>query len=136
MNAGTDVALILWNSDVIDLMSFVLLRRNVRSCGIEPSEGTEKIVDFIESCGPAVIVFDLDPPYSRSAAEALYLLDRFPSHSFVITCADRCLAVSSASWLSDHPVFEKPYSLDDMAETVHSMVMQGSSKLAAAPLVG
>ena len=134
MNPNTDVALILWNPDVIDLMSFVLLRRNVTSCGIEPSEGAERISDFIRSCSPAVIVFDLDPPYTRSAAEALYLLDRFPDHSFVMTCADRGLALSSASWLSCHPLFQKPYPLDDIAQTVHSMVIRGGSKLATLPL--
>jgi hypothetical protein len=134
MNATTDVALILWNPDVIDLVSFVLLRRNVRSCGIEPSEGTERISDFIRSCSPAVVVFDLDPPYARSAADALYLLHRFPDHQFVMTCADRTLALSSASWLSCHPLFEKPYQLDDIAHTVHSMVIRGASKLSALPL--
>lgn len=134
MNGSTDVALILWNPDVIDLMSFVLLRRNVRSRGIEPAEGTERISDFIQSCSPAVVVFDLDPPYARSAAAALYLLDRFPNHPFVMTCADRMLALNSASWLSCHPLYEKPYPLDDLAKTVHSMVIRRASKLATLPL--
>lgn len=134
MNARTDVALILWNPDVIDLMSFVLLRRNVRSRGIEPSEGTERISDFIRSCSPAVVVFDLHPPYARSAADALYLLDRFPNHPFVMTCADRMLALRNASWLSCHPLYEKPYRTDDVAQTVHSMVIRRASKLATLPL--
>src|SRR6516162_4270014 len=134
MNASTDVALILWNPDVIDLMSFVLLRRNVRSRGIEPSEGPERVSDFIRSCSPAVVVLDLDPPYTRSAADALYLLDRFPNQPFVMTCADRMLALSKASWLSCHPLFQKPYQLDDIAQTVHSMVTRRASKLDTLPL--
>ena len=134
MNANADVALILWNPDVIDVMSFALLRRNVVSRGIEPSEGTERISDFILSCSPAVVVLDLDPPYTRSAAEAEYLLDRFPNHPFVMTCADRMLALSKASWLSCHPLFEKPYRLDDVAQTVYSMVVRRASRLATLPL--
>ena len=136
MSASTDVALILWNSDVIELMSLVLLRRNVSSGGIEPSEGIERISNFISSCSPAVIVFDLDPPYLRSASEVLYLVDHFPNYHFVMTCADRNLALKSAPRLSDYPLFQKPYGFDDVAETVHSMVIRGSSRPAAVSLAG
>src|SRR5205809_3127140 len=78
MNTNIDVALILWNTDVIDLLSFVLLHRNLKSCGLGPFEGSERIEDFILSCSPSVVMFDLHPPYSRSAAVASHLLSRFP----------------------------------------------------------
>src|SRR5439155_3233983 len=66
MNTRIDVALILWNPDVIQLVSFVLLHRNLRSRGVEPSRGAEEIQDLIASCGPTVVVFDLKPPYDES----------------------------------------------------------------------
>jgi len=130
MGTSTHVALILWNADVIDLMSFALLQRNITSDGIEPSQGTDRIADFITSCTPAVVVYDLEPPYDRSAVNFLSVLDRFSECSFVITCADRALALHSAPWLSAVPVFQKPYALDEIADSVHSRVMRISLKLA------
>jgi hypothetical protein len=122
MNTTTDVALILWNRDVIELVSFVLLRRDLRSRGLEPSEGLERIQDLILSCSPSVVIFDLDPPYDQSAAIALGLLDRFRDCSFVMTCADSNLALKKAPWLSRYALFQKPYEFDEIANTVRSMV--------------
>ena len=130
MNTCIDVALILWNPDVINLMSLVLLHRNLRSCGIEPSEGVARIEGLIESCGPSVVIFDLDPPYGRSSAVALDLLDRFPDRYFVMTCADPILALKNAPWLSGHPVFQKPYEVEAIANTVRSMVRSARRRVA------
>ena len=131
MNTHIDVALFLWNPDVIELMSCLLRRRNLRSCGLEPSEGEDKIEDLIVSCSPSVVVFDLDPPYDISSAVALDLLERFPDLSFVITCADSALALKKAPWLSDYSLFQKPYEVDAMASTVHSMVRRARKNSAA-----
>jgi hypothetical protein len=122
MNIRIDVALILWNPDLIQLMSLVLLDRNLKSSGFEPSEGAERMRDLILSRSPSVVVFDLDPPYDRSATVALDLREQFPDCSMVITCADPVLAYKSAPWLTRHSVFQKPYELDDIADTVRSMV--------------
>ena len=130
MNTTTDVALILWNTDVIDVVSFVLLRRNLRSRGLEPSEGRERIEDLILSCSPSVIIFDLDPPYDRSAAIVSDLLDRFRDCSFVMTCADSNLALKKAPWLSRYALFQKPYEIDEMANTVRSLVRRATGRVA------
>jgi hypothetical protein len=121
MNTHIDVALFLWNPDVIQLVSLVLLQRNLKACGAEPSEGVDAIKDLIVSRGPRVVVFDLAPPYERSSRDVLNLLDRFPDRSFVITCADKALALRKAPWLSDYPVFQKPYEMEDIANTVRFM---------------
>src|SRR4029453_2627908 len=118
MNTSIDVALILWNPDVIELVSLTLRGRNLKSSGLEPAEGIEKIEELIVSRGPRVVIFDLDPPYHRSAAVALHLMARFSDCSFVMTCADRSLAVKAAPWLRLHPVFQKPYEPDEMVRTV------------------
>jgi hypothetical protein len=131
MNTTTDVVLILWNRDVIDVVSFVLLHRDLKSRGLEPSEGRERIEDLILSCSPSVVIFDLDPPYDRSAAIALDLLDRFRDCSFVMTCADSNLALKKAPWLSGYALFQKPYEIDEMANTVRSMVRQSPRRVAA-----
>ena len=130
MNTTTDVALILWNTDVIDVVSFVLLCRNLRSRGLEPSEGRERIEDLILSCSPSVVIFDLDPPYDRSAAIVSDLLDRFRDCSFVMTCADSNLALKKAPWLSRYALFQKPYEIDEMANTVRSLVRRAPGRVA------
>jgi len=130
MKASIDVALILWNPDVIQLMCYALFCRNVVSKGVEPSEGAERIAEWIVSCDPTVVVFDLDPPYSRSAAVVLHLIHRFPNRSFVMTCADRVLALKSAPWLCTYPLFQKPYETDQVAESVLSSMSRASSTCA------
>ena len=122
MKTEIDVALILWNSDVIELVSFALDQENLRSCGAEPSAGLAAIEQMIQYRNPSVVVFDLDPPYDRSAATLLRLLKRFPSRFFVVTCADKALAVKKAPWLSGHPMFQKPYGMDEVADVVGSLV--------------
>ena len=121
MKTRTDVVLILWNSDVIDLLSWVLRDRNLTSCGIEPREGVDKMEDLIVSCSPSVVVFDLEPPYDRSAAVAMHLMDRFAHVAFVMTCADSAYAVKRVPWLSGHPLFQKPYEMDAIVNVVQSM---------------
>ena len=120
MNTHIDVALILCNPDVIELVSLVLLRCNLKSCGVEPGEGTERIEDLIAFWNPHVVVFDLDPPYERSAAVALHLLDRFPDCSFIMTCADAGLALKRAPWLRGQRLFQKPYALSEIADAVQT----------------
>src|SRR5262245_3202796 len=122
MTECVDVALILWNRDVIDLLAWVLFQRKLTSRGIEPSEHREIIEDFVLSCSPSVVVFDLQPPYHRSGAAAVYLQRRFPDCSFVITCADSALAQRNAPWVSAYPIFQKPYAIDDIGNTVDTMV--------------
>ena len=122
MSIRSEVALVLWNEDLIQLLSMVLLRRDLISSGIEPSQGVEAIEGLIESCNATVVVFDLDPPYGRSAASLLRLLDRFHERSFVVTCADPVLALKSAPWLCGYPIFQKPYELDDLVTTISSRV--------------
>jgi hypothetical protein len=133
MNKRVDVVLILWNPDVIELVSFVLHHRNLTSCGVEPSQGAQRIEELIASCSPSVVLFDLDPPYDRSAGAALNLMRRFPNRPFVVTCADPALALKSAPWLSRHPMFQKPYEPDEIADTVRSIARR-ATKVAAAPV--
>jgi len=131
MNTSIDVALILWNSDVIDLMSFVLLDRHLTSSGIEPSAGVKAMENLIVSYSPSVVVFDLNPPYDRSAAIVLHLMSCFPDRCFVITCADRKLAVKMAPWLRSHRIFQKPYETGEIADTVKTMVTHLPSSFAS-----
>jgi hypothetical protein len=117
-----NVALILWNADVIDLMSVVLSEWKLRSRGVEPSQGARRIEQLIASTDPSVVVFDLEPPYAQSAAVVLKLIARFPGKSFVLTCADPILALIKAPALLGRPFFQKPYEPDALAKTVASMV--------------
>src|SRR5215510_315080 len=80
-----DVALILWNSDVIEWVSYVLLQQDFRCCGIEPSDGVNRIEDLIAATRPRLVMLDLAPPYEKSTNDFLHLLERFPRQKFVIT---------------------------------------------------
>jgi len=122
MNTYKDAALILWNPDVIELVSLALLHRNLKSKGIEPDEGIERMEDLIHSTRPTAVIFDLEPPYDRSASIAHHLMDRFPDCSFVITCADSKHVRRTAPWLSAYPMFQKPYRVEDIADKIHSIV--------------
>jgi DNA-binding NtrC family response regulator len=122
-----NIALILWNTDVIELMSFVLCQRRLTSRGVEPSQGEERIQELIASCNPSVIVFDLEPPYARSAAVVQHLITRFPDRAFILTCADPVLALMSAPRLLGYPIFQKPYEPDDMVQAVASMMKRSAS---------
>jgi hypothetical protein len=86
---------------------------------------------LIVSHSPMVVVFDLAPPYDRSAAVALYLLDRFPDYSFVLTCADSALALKTAPWLSRQILFQKPYEMEEIARIVGSMIRRVPKRMGA-----
>jgi DNA-binding NtrC family response regulator len=129
MNNHTDVALILFNSDVIDLMSFVLLDADLKSCGFEPSEGADRVEEFISSQRPGLVIFDLDPPYTKSTTVLKRLLNRFPDLPFVITCADPMLAITAAPWLCCHHMFQKPYEPGEIRDVVGSMLSRARNHL-------
>ncbi len=48
--------------------------------------------------------------------------NRFIDRSFVMTCADPMLAVKATPWLSGHNIFQKPYAMADIADTVCSLI--------------
>jgi hypothetical protein len=52
MNIYSDVALVLWNRDVIELVSMILLTRNLKARGIEPSDDVAQVEEFILTCAP------------------------------------------------------------------------------------
>jgi hypothetical protein len=128
MHTQVDVALILWNQDVIDWVSLVLLERKLRSHGVEPSAELQTIEHLIGSCRPYVVVFDIAPPYTQSTAVLLRLLNRFPDRAFVVTCADPVLAVLAAPWLSVRVVLQTPYEPDVIVRTVVSMASRAPQR--------
>jgi DNA-binding NtrC family response regulator len=127
MSTGIDAALILWNSDVIELVSIALKRRNIRVRGIEPAAGANE--DLLETSNPTVVVFDLDPPYKRSTSVVGDLLLRFPGQAFVFTCADPVLAINAAPWLSRYTVLQKPYDVNEIVTTVRSLMKLRTPKV-------
>src|SRR5215467_1776404 len=126
MGIQVDVALILWNPDVIQWVSYVLLQQNLRCCGMEPSVGAEKMEEMIASRHPSVVLLDLAPPYQHSAAIFLRILDRFPDRTFVITYADPIFARKVAPWLSCHLTLQKPYEADVIEKIVVSRVRRAA----------
>ena len=122
MNTYIDVALILWNPDVIQMASFVLEQRCLKAKGLEPYYRIQNIEHWIACCDPTVVVFDLRPPYYMSVRVARRLLERFPDRSFVFTIADPQLAINIAPWLLCHPILRKPYCPERMGRIVEELV--------------
>jgi len=118
MKAQIDVALVLWNPDVITVVSMALLQRGLHAAGLEPQEDTATIEELIRSTGSHVVVFDLAPPYSKSGAVAIHLMRSFPSRAFVFTCADPEVALKAQPWLASYRIFRKPYDVLEMAESI------------------
>ena len=131
MKTFVDVALILWNEDVIQLVSFVLLNWNLKSAGVEPSGTVEEIEQLIISSRPLVVMFDLAPPYKHSTAIMLRLVRRFHDCSFILTCADPILVLKTAPWLAGYPIFQKPYELNEIASTIQSITTLASTVTAS-----
>jgi hypothetical protein len=122
MSTQRDVALFLWNEDIIHMMSWLLLDRNVESDGVEPSEGEDAIESRIACWNPKIVVFDLIPPYQDSAAVLARLIDRFPEMRFIVTCADTTLALRKAPWLSRLRLFQKPYDPYALVDQIQAAV--------------
>jgi hypothetical protein len=101
---------------------------------MEPSEDIDSIISLIVSRRPRVILFDLAPPYKRSASVFFNLRDRFRDRSFILTCADPILAIKNAPRLSGYPVFQKPYEIDEVAKVAQSMVYKPLRRVFAAPI--
>jgi hypothetical protein len=118
-----DVVLIVWGVDVIELMALALQDCHLTAVGLEPAEEMDRIEEFITSYDPSVIVFDLAPPYRRSAEAAILLLCRFPWLAAVFTCADRKLAQNQEPWLSCRPIFQKPYDIDAITGLIASLAV-------------
>jgi ActR/RegA family two-component response regulator len=121
MDIQVDVALIVWNPDVIEMISCVLLARNLTARGMEPSEGTDRVERLIESSHPSVVVFDLAPPYDKSAEVVQHLASRFTDSGFVITCADPALATRAAPWVRRYPILQKPYAIEEIGRVIGSV---------------
>jgi hypothetical protein len=134
MNTQLDVALFLWNQDIIQMMSWLLLDRNVESDGVEPAEGEDAIENLIACWSPKIVVFDMIPPYQSSAAVLARLLNRFPELSFIVTCADSTLALRKAPWLSRLRLFQKPYDPYAVVDLIQTKV--ASYKIVNAVSVG
>lgn len=131
MYPGTDVALVLWNVDVIDLVASLLRERRLSVVGLEPREETERIQEVLTARGPRVVVFDLAPPYRRSGQVAADLLRSFKSSKFIFTCADPKVAFMMEPWLSCYQVFQKPYDVMDLTDVIASTLKPSVAPFAA-----
>src|SRR5262245_5456012 len=112
MSAQTDVALILWNPDVIQWVSFILLQQNLKCCGIEPSAGPQKMEEMIASHRPSVVVFSLAPPLKPSGARPWCLLVRFLAWASATPCAHPTSARKAARWRPYCSTLQKSYEGD------------------------
>ncbi|HEY2384232.1 MAG TPA: hypothetical protein VGK48_23915 [Terriglobia bacterium] len=117
-----DVALILWNADVIEWVSLVLQQERLTCCGIEPSGGEPHLEQWIASRNPRLVMLDLAPPYEESTKVFRRLLGSSPDRLFVLTCADPSLAIKAGPWVCEYLTLQKPYDPETIRLTLASML--------------
>jgi hypothetical protein len=116
-----DVALILCNPDVIDLVAYLLARRNMTYVGLDPWAGVGSMQKLILLHRPACVVMDLIPDYRSSGQYALRLMKLYPESKFMFTAADPQLALARLPWLNGYATFQKPFDPILMADLITSM---------------
>jgi DNA-binding NtrC family response regulator len=116
-----DVALILCNPDVIDLVAYLLARRNMTYVGLDPWAGIDSMQRLILRQRPACVVLDLIPDYRSSGQYALRLMKLYPESKFIFTAADPQVALARLPWLKGYATFQKPFDPILLADLITSM---------------
>jgi hypothetical protein len=116
-----DVALILCNPDVIDLVAYLLVRRNMTYVGLDPWAGIDSMQRLILRHRPACVVLDLIPDYRSSGQYALRLMKLYPESKFIFTAADPQVALARLPWLKGYATFQKPFDPILLADLITSM---------------
>ena len=118
------IAILNSNDDVVELLRMVLEQKGmiVVSAHLDAiRRGEQSLVDFVAEHDPAVIVYDLVPPYDRSwrFLEHLRQVPHMQRRTFVITSTNAQRAkeiIGSAAHV--HEIVGKPYDIDDIVSAV------------------
>ena len=118
------VAILNSNDDLVEIMRSVLEQAGfitVSGHVDEVRRGELDLVNFVKQHDPAVIVYDLVPPYDRSwrYLEMLKSSDLFHGRSFVLTSVNAARARDTVG--RDEMVYEvvgKPLDLDQIVKAV------------------
>ena len=116
-----DVALILCNPDVIDLVAYLLARRNMTYVGLNVGRRELDARTRFSVHRPACVVMDLIPDYRSSGQYALKLMKLHPEAKFIFTAADPQLALTRLPWLKGYATFQKPFDPILLADLITSM---------------
>ena len=126
-----DVALILCNPDVIDLVGYLLARRNMTYVGLDPWAGVSSMQGLVSMHRPACVVMDLIPDYRSSGQYALKLMKLHPESKFIFTAADPQLALARLPWLKGYATFQKPFDPILLTDLIASMSHRRAKAAAA-----
>ena len=131
MAAPPVVAVLNSNDDIVELLRIVLEQQGfvVVSAHLpEIRRGEQSLADFVEEHDPALIVYDLTPPYDRSwrFLEHLREAPNLRHRRFVITSTNAARAkeiVAGAEHV--HEIVGKPYDIDEFVRVVQRAIGGG-----------
>jgi DNA-binding NarL/FixJ family response regulator len=135
MSSAPVVAIFNSNDDVVEMLRLALERAGlvVVSGHIDAiRRGEQRLSDFVEEHDPAVILYDLVPPYDRSWRFLEHLRD-VPSmrgRRFVITSTNAQRAteiIGDAAHVLE--IVGKPYDIDAIVKTVQAAARGGRNRL-------
>jgi len=118
------VAIFNSNDDVVEMLRFAIERRGmvvVSGHVAAIRRGEQRLSDFVEEHQPAVILYDLVPPYDRSwlFLEHLREAPSLKGRRFVITSTNAKRAkeiIGTAEHV--YEVIGKPFDIDDLVDAV------------------
>jgi DNA-binding NtrC family response regulator len=124
----TTVAVLNSNEDVVEMLRVALEGAGFNTVSAHVPEikrGREDFIAFLEQHDPAVIVYDIAPPYRENWIFLKLVLNTEASkhRKFVITTANRDLLLQAAGQeIAVFELSEKPYSLNSIVEAVQRNV--------------
>jgi len=129
------VAIFNSNDDVVEMLRFALERAGliVVSGHVDAiRRGQQRLSDFVEEHNPAVILYDVVPPYDRSwrFLEHLRNTPSLRGRRFVITSTNP-QRVREVAGEAEHvlEIVGKPYDLDAIVRTVDGAVRGEDTRL-------
>lgn len=130
MSAPVTVAVLNCNDDVVEMLRFALEHAGlvVVSAHVDEIRRAEtSLADFIEEHDPAVIIYDLVPPYDRSwrFLEHLRYVPHMNGRKFVITSTNPARAIElSGTSTHVYEILGKPYDIDAIVQAVREAAGQ------------
>ena len=121
---ATTVAVLNSSDDVVELLRFVLEQAGFKTVAVhlpDIKRGQEDFLAFLTKYDPAVIVYDIAPPYRDNWTFLQLILssEAMKKRRFVFTTANKQLLQEIVGQTLDaFEISEKPYALNSIVEAV------------------
>jgi DNA-binding NarL/FixJ family response regulator len=122
------VAVLNTNDDIVEMLRILLEQAGyvVVSAHLDAiRRGEQSLVDFVDEHDPALLIFDLVPPYDRSWRFVEHLIDapNMRGRKFIVTSTN---AARTKEIIGDvahvYEIVGKPYDIDQIVDAVRRAV--------------